>query len=428
MKRYTRALFPLCFCCALMVLLGLSGCSQIASGDDSLDDGDEYIYTPTYVDRGWEFEEWTYEPYYDASMFKSLSYDTAICDSYIDRWGQYVKLNRVIKSTDSVNFYFKKTNSMRYLFSMDRDGEEAPLFKFMTNIKKTEYFVTAIEKGNRWYYPIDQEKISSEDDYIVFGLFNNDSSAYAGEVKNMSVFDNDKVWSLDFDVNLVVAGKFMGTKDGATVEELAEKILDRLNQALNPGGIKVRNINVLYAKDHPVVGSDYPETEPFIMSRLDDSAYVSRDQLSRWPGHEGEVMLVLGYYIIDESNSTMGFAPVPGTIYYDGSENYTNYAALATHYDSGATSAPSWEIANVAMHELGHYFGLKHTSEYGGEEFDDLEDTPECPRIGKRGTNSMFCPDYGYIMYPHESNKTYITFTPQQMDIIRLYLSTTPHK
>ena len=361
-------------------------------------------------------------------MFKSLKYDVVVTDSYIDRWGKFVQLNKIIEATDSVNFYFQKSESMRYIFSMDQNGEEAPLLKFMTHTEMTEYIVTAIEKGNRWYYPIDQEKISSVDDYVAFGLFSDDSTAYAGKVKNMSVFDNDKVWPLDFDVNLVIAGKFMGTKDGASVGELADKILDRLNQALNPGGINVRSINVLYAQDHPVVGSDYPETEPFIMSRLDDSAYVSRDQLSRWPGHEGEVMLVLGYYIVDESTSTVGFAPVPGTIYYDGSENYTNYAALASHSDSGATELSSWEIANVSMHELGHYFGLKHTSEYGGEEFDNLEDTPECPRIGKRGTNSRHCPDYGYIMYPHESEKTYVTFTPQQMDVIRMYLSTTPHK
>lgn len=428
MRRFIRASYSVYFCFALIALLSLLGCSQVASGDTVSDD-DGFAYTPTYIEGGWEFNEWSYKPYFFSDMFDSLEYDMNVRNSYVERWGRYMWLNKIVESTDSVNFYFETSESRRYIFSMDQYGDNPPLLKISTLSKRVEYTVEAIEKEGRWYYPIDQDEFSSEDDYIVLALFDDDGSAYTGEVKNVSVFDNDKVWPLDFDVNLVIAGKFMGTKDDATVEELADLIFERLNQALNPGGIHVRKINILYAKDHPVVGGDYPEEEPFIMARLDDSEYESRTQLSRWPGHEGEFMLVLGYYIVDESNTTLGFAPVPGTVYYDGSEDdYANYVALATHTESGRNSIMSWEIANVSMHELGHYFGLKHTSEYGGKEFDDLEDTPECLDIGERGEYNRLCPDYGYIMYPQTGDAAYVTFTPQQMDVIRMYLASTPHK
>ena len=410
-----------------------SGCSHVisnpcASGDEdcsALDD--EGSVAHSYIDGGWEFEEWNYVAYFFDDMFDSVEYEPEVRTSYEIRWGKYLDLNKILPVSDSVHFNFQNSQSTRYVFSMDKDGSVPPILKVITFSANTECFVKAIEKDGRWYYPIDMEEIYPENLFTSLALYNSDSSVYTGKVRNVSVFDNDKVWPLDFDVNLVIAGKFMGTSDKATIEEVAEKIFTRMNQALNPGGIHVRNINILYAKDHPVVGKDFSEDEPFIISGM-NSDEEPVDELGHWPGHEGEIILVLGYYIVDESVSPLGFSPKPGWIYYDGSEWGASHVTLATHYDAGKSKASSQVIGNVSIHELGHFFGLDHTTEYGGKEFDDLDDTPECPNIGEKGSYNRKCPDYKYIMYPNESEETYETFTPQQMDIIRMYLSTTPHK
>ena len=83
------------------------------------------------------------------------------------------------------------------------------------------------------------------------------------------------------------------------------------------------------------------------------------------------------------------------------------------------------EVADVAIHELGHFFGLMHTSELDGSAFDDIEDTPECTELKKSDYPMERCPDYGYIMFPFSaaSGKAQATFSLEQMEIIRSYLS-----
>ena len=88
----------------------------------------------------------------------------------------------------------------------------------------------------------------------------------------------------------------------------------------------------------------------------------------------------------------------------------------------------SQRIANVAIHELGHFFGLSHTTELDAQAFDELDDTPECPNLGSKNYHDYECPDYNYIMFPLTGRETYTKFSPQQMDVMRRYLLLTPHK
>lgn len=381
-----------------------SGCSHVISNPCASGEGDcieldyEVGFTHSYVDSGWQFDEWKYVPYFFDDMFDSVEYELEVRDTFEIRWGKYLSLNQILPASDSVYFHFENSKSNRYVFSMDKNGKAPPILKVSTFSASIECFVKAIEKEGRWYYPIDMDEINPGEWFTALALYNSDTSAYTGKVKNVSVYDSDKVWPLDFDVNLVVVGKFMGTSDKASIEEVSERILARLNQALNPGGIHARNINILYAKDHPTVGKNFTKDEPYIVphtNTYDDDPLI---ELGHWPGHEGEIIMVLGYYIVDENESPLGFSPKPGTIYYDGSEWGASHVTLATHYESGKSTLSSQTIGNVAIHELGHFFGLDHTTE--------LSD----------------------IMYPQQSDETNVTFTPQQMDVIRMYLSTNPHK
>jgi hypothetical protein len=59
--------------------------------------------------------------------------------------------------------------------------------------------------------------------------------------------------------------------------------------------------------------------------------------------------------------------------------------------------SPAWEDASTFVHELGHFAGLDHTTQFGGDP-DTLGDTPVCTNTAKSALTS--CPDKDNLMFP----------------------------
>ena len=67
----------------------------------------------------------------------------------------------------------------------------------------------------------------------------------------------------------------------------------------------------------------------------------------------------------------------------------------------------------ILAHEVGHYLGLRHTTELAGE-VDPLPDTPECsPPL------DLNCPDLTNLMFPAAADN-HVDLTPQQAGLIQL--------
>lgn len=430
-----------------------SSCSsfnELSSSNQSSSSKESVVYSSSsgfyFADVEWTFAEWEYDSLYRSDFFASAKYIEPLENQFKITENQFylLSVNKFYTSADNGGFYLRKNNSSSgYVVSFDKPKEKRLLLgvtiahfiyadgEYVGKDYNVMRVVEPIEKNGRLFYPLDSVLLDSigTSGWSYVQLYNEDFSPYEESLASVFIADeNMKTFSLDFNVNLIVAGKYWGTSDDVSVDELAVIIKDRMNVALNPGGVSVKNVELLHAENHPVVGEKFPSTEEIIIPM--SSPRGDFDSLGRWPGHDGSINLVLGTYIYDEEDPFIGgFSPYAGQIYYEDFEKKGSYIVIGTRNRESDEKYSSTVIANLALHELGHFLGLKHTTEYGGNEFDKIEDTPECPGMSKDDPGYDLCPDRHYIMFPQGGfGWEYKTFSPQQMDIIRLYLTVTPHK
>lgn len=73
------------------------------------------------------------------------------------------------------------------------------------------------------------------------------------------------------------------------------------------------------------------------------------------------------------------------------------------------------ETGIMLAHELGHYLGLRHTTETTGGRHDPIGDTPDC----EVGTAADQCPDFGNLMFPLTQLRSDLVLTPGQVQVAR---------
>lgn len=106
------------------------------------------------------------------------------------------------------------------------------------------------------------------------------------------------------------------------------------------------------------------------------------------------------------SNCLPGAVGVPGTV-------------CSAVIVSLRAQTPAWQDAATLVHELGHFAGLEHTTEFDGYA-DTLADTPACTNLGKNQLAS--CPDHDNLMFPSVNMATgepSIAVSPTQQALVR---------
>lgn len=261
-------------------------------------------------------------------------------------------------------------------------------------------------------------------------------------------------------LNLIVTGQIEFAEPDMDVDKFAALLLEGFRSHYT--SITIDTLYVRYAHEHPTLGEKYPANEPWLAGWSSDDFFVT--ELGGWPEarvrdaldivlvHRIEMDWVLGYSLMYGSNLQGG----TGSTVVIGTHNKT---------PTGETEVSAASMVSTAVHETGHFFGLRHTTatqadfevdmDYSNYE-DGFEDTPYCPELQRSGllktqanapktdfavlpvlrgrfaaTEAPFnvkdCPDVRNMMFPAMSDDGMGGFTEQQLEHIRKNLMVYPH-
>lgn len=330
------------------------------------------------------------------------------------------------------------------------------LHRITLSENKTRYFskrvrsLKPVEKEGRWIYSF----ICEESDPIMWAttLLGEGDTYYQGKVNNV-FFEGDGPYSKSFSLNLVVTGLFEETADGLNEKRLASKMLAAFRKSYE--GITIDTIYIRHAENHPTATGRYPADEPWLAGKSSDDVMLS--ELGGWtePGVYEALDLVLVHRI--DQNGILGYSPLFGEN-LGGGEHSTVVLGVYMKKGNSEEHLHSDRIIETAIHETGHFFGLRHTTstledmralnDYSSFE-DGIEDTEWCEKIlfyglSQKGTSKMSdvfvrrpfvpkiyagvfdfdgCPDASNIMFPYVTSSSPDGFSDGQLDLVRRNLS-----
>ena len=308
--------------------------------------------------------------------------------------------------------------------------------------------------GNRYVYSFTCEENKMSLWLTSLGV---DGEYYKGKVDNIR-FQGIGSYSDHFSINLIVVGSMDKTLDGKNVDELASDMLKLFREKYY--GITIDTLYVRYAHNHPTLGPYYPGDQPWVAGISSEDMFVS--ELAGWPeeGLRNALNIVLVHSI--KNKDVMGYSRIFSGILGAGKQSSVVIGEYVKR-GNGYELLSSYNIIITALHETGHFFGLRHTSTTKRDlgllddvEDDDgviedlsnvedgLKDTPFCD-VFSSPRNTLYkssegaddyaleldlhlCPDKYNIMFPVTLDKVgVISFSKQQMEIIRSSLMIFPH-
>ena len=137
--------------------------------------------------------------------------------------------------------------------------------------------------------------------------------------------------------------------------------------------------------------------------------------LSSSPGPSREEALSVNVFLIQDFNISelpglLGLsAGIPGVPGVHGNGG----AGLV--FTSANLSADPTDLGQTMAHEVGHFLGLRHTSERGGSEYDPLNDTSTCASP----EDPYGCPDVNNLMFPFSVDVEQRDITNDQIFVLQ---------
>jgi hypothetical protein len=258
-------------------------------------------------------------------------------------------------------------------------------------------------------------------------------------------------------LNLIVVGKIDFLDSSVTVKSFADQMLRNFRKYYT--SIVIDTLYIRYANEHPTLGDKYPADQLWLAGRTTSDFFVS--ELGGWPepGLKNALDILLVHRI--EMDWVLGYSLMYGGNLYGG-QGSTVVIGAYNKTPSGETGLSVASMVSTAIHETGHFFGLRHTTatqadfevDYDLSNYEDgFTDTPYCPDLLKSGllkkqveppadyrmpvmrgrfatSDDIFdvgaCPDANNMMFP-AGNDYMDGFTEQQLEHVRKNLKVYPH-
>ena len=288
-----------------------------------------------------------------------------------------------------------------------------------------------------------------------------DDDYYRGRTPDVR-FEGNGVYSDTLSLNLISVGLIEPIEGVPSLDSLARLLIQAFRESYKT--FVIDTIYVNRAENHPTLGKNYPSDKHWHAGV--SSRDMSLSELGSWPAKGvGPALDIVLVHRIEELN-VLGFAGLfaANLVGGLGSTVVVGSHALSA---SGERPVAAAEIVKIAVHETGHFFGLRHsTSTWADlEGYNDLsiledgfEDTPSCPELLRSGLyktgasagardyyilnrpykmmdaaaytiafNPDDCPDGYLVMFPVSSEKTMKEFSAQQLKLLKQNLMLIPH-
>ncbi len=361
------------------------------------------------------------------------------------------------KLSHGVSLIVHPKASYELSFDVDSNFSKAPTLHLFEVFTETSRIVKIKNLkgeriGDRFVYRFEYEGTNSARYALTL---EQNRKFYEGSTSNVR-FKGEGAFSDHMDLNLIVVGNAdLHIKDGS-IQELATKLLNDFRRYYT--SIVIDTLYLNYADSHPKLGEKYASNKSWIAGVSSDDVFLS--ELGGWPV-KNALDIVLVYRIgID---GVMGYSNLYSGNMEDGEGSTVVISSTvkgADYHDSLTIN----EIVETAVHETGHFFGLRHTTSTRADMSafadnsnyeDGFEDTPYCERLLKSGymkhrammsTDLLFapriraisatkenefhlaeCPDASNIMFPASSNVDYEGFSEEQLGLLRASLMIFPH-
>ena len=356
--------------------------------------------------------------------------------------------------------------SAKYYLSFDADpSSEAPTLQLFRIVRGHYQQVRVLEPqvvGSRYVYSF----VCEENDAAEWvTTLESGGTYYKGKVSNV-LLEGEGGYSDHFSLNLIAVGDVEQNLDGFTLQKLADSLLTAFRHYYT--SVYIDTIYLNRAHEHPTLGKKYPADLPWLAGYSSDDIMLS--ELGGWPGIENALDIVLVHFINDVD--VLGYSDLFAGNLGSGTYSTLVLGSYVKMQDGSENVLPLSEIVETAVHETGHFFGLRHTTattadlgryvdgvnlgDYSNVE-DGLDDTPYCSFLRSSGLLKSSsvpssdirqrlpqtlaaqgdapkigfgnCPDAGNVMFPMavSDRKFTLSFSEQQLEIIRKNLMIFPH-